>query len=493
MFSFALLNSQSMFISGIALILGIKLLRVFREMRKTSKKPNFYEQARAKLQASDFRLSESENYPEPQNLKPKVSHEAFDVELMTLSRQIKAEIDTKIVALQLMIADADRVLRQLGDCLPHSRNTVPSMPTPVEPEYVHILKQEEIAVDPIILQHVTEPEDNANPVDSVDLVDSGNMDNPGDPSDFHHLVVEDPFAVNDFGFDKAMRDLEQLTSSLPAFDEMLSLDYGDTPASKTHSGGLFSSSEISQDTGSTLSPLPKWDSPMSYSISDYRSVTGSEMPTSYNLDAALHDTPTDHNTLPDMPIRRKTPYTNKLLTQVPPQLDTLMTDEPVRRMGSKTLRGIGQVTDIPAVDDDEPFAPPEIPNFPPPNAHSILVESTPFAQAEESGLDKMAVRKAKRHQLQYLIEKGMSPKEIAAHLEMPVGEVELIFSLHKRLSGEAAKAVSQPLTDTPKPTGMTTRRPRIIAAENIVVTDNATEAVAPSTRKQRFKVIREQG
>ncbi|MCL2625052.1 MAG: DUF2802 domain-containing protein, partial [Planctomycetaceae bacterium] len=287
---------------------------------------------------------------------------------------------------------------------------------------------------------------------------------------------EDPFAINDFGFDKAMRELEQLTANIPAFDampplDMPSQDAWDTPKNELDSG--VPDTEIGQNTDAAFSTLPQWDTPMSYPISEYRSAADNRKPMPYSLDTAFHDTLTDINTLPDTPVRRKSTYTNKLLTQVPPQLDTLMTDEPVRKMGSKPHRLIGQATIVPV--DDEPLALPVIPKAPPPNAQSILVESTPYYQADESGLDKMAVRKAKRHQLQYLIERGMSPKEIAAHLEMPVGEVELIFSLHKRLTGEAAMTTRQPLTDSqphinaPAHTGTPMRRPRIIAAENVIV------------------------
>jgi hypothetical protein len=135
--------------------------------------------------------------------------------------------------------------------------------------------------------------------------------------------------------------------------------------------------------------------------------------------------------------------------------------------------------------DDEPLVPPMIPNIPPPNAQAFLVESTPYS-LPDAGLDNLAVRKAKRHQLQYLIEKGMSPKEIAAHLEMPVGEVELIFSLHKRLSGEATKTARQPL-ESRLASGSSTRS-RVIPAENVVMNNHATTGSSAKSGR-RFKVV----
>jgi hypothetical protein len=269
-------------------------------------------------------------------------------------------------------------------------------------------------------------------------------------------VVEDPFAENDFGFDKAMSDLDQLSSSIPAFDAMRSLDSWDTPKWETQKS-------------ESPATLPEWDTPLSYPISGYQ--TAQDHPT-----PQVHDTPVHNAT--SRTSRRKKTYTNKLLTQAPPQLDTLMTDEHVGKMGSKPRRVAGQTSPI----DDEPLVPPMIPKMPPPNAKALFVESIPFSQPE-AGLDNISVRKGRRHQLQYLIEKGMSPKEIAAHLEMPVGEVELIFSLHKRLSGETAKAVQQPLTDEPPASS-----PRVIAAEQVAVPEKASgKATSP---KRRFKVIK---
>ena len=446
MVPFALLDSQSVFISGVALILGTVMLRMYWDMRKSLRKPKSCEYSRqlSATRASAFGLQTSENgaknhgqavhqseCPVARNMpeeEPGTSrqraYEQFDVELLTLSRQIKAEIDIKIVALQLMIADADRVLQRLEGHLPHSRQiTIEDTPRPTIPTPL-----------------------------SIPLSPSHPMSHsPHDPGDLKNLVVEDPFAEGDFGFDKAMRDLDQLSSSIPAFDAMRSLDSWDT--SKSDSPASF----------------PEWDRPLSYSVSGYRTVTDAPVP-------QVHDTPEHHAA--SKTSRRKNTYTNKLLTQAPPQLDTLMTGEPVGRMGSKPRHVAGQSP--PA--HDEPLVPPVIPKMPPPNAKALVVESLPFAQAE-TGFDKISVRRGRRHQLQYLIEKGMSPKEIAAHLEMPVGEVELIFSLHKRLSGETAKTAPQPLADK-EPASF----PRIIAAENVVMPEKVIGKTA--TPPRRFRVIK---
>jgi len=470
-FPFAQIDSQSMFIAGVALIFGMIMLRTFMAMRKSLPKPKVYEYPRHlyATQASDFGIPASGNRTQnftqteinqsdfqtarntpaeepPPSLRSQ--YEQFDVELLTLSRQIKAEIDTKIVALQLMIADADRVLHQLEGHLPHACQIAASTPHPAEPERMRILKQEETAPISNFTQEETPHSTLHTPHSTTN-----------DPGDLKNLVVEDPFAVNDFGFDKAMRDLDQLSSSIPAFDAMRSLDSWDAP-------------KVESPTSLSKSSLPEWDTPLSYPISDYRAAQDRPTP-------QVHDTPayTAVDSVVSRTSRRKKTYTNKLLTQAPPQLDALMTDEPVGKMGSKLFLTAGQASGR----EESALIPPMIPKSPPPNAKALFVESPPLMQTE-IGADKISIRKTKRHQLQYLIEKGMSPKEIAAHLEMPVGEVELIFSLHKRLSGATAKAIQQPLTDEPLTS------PRVIAAEHVAVPEKATGKT--TTSKRRFKVIK---
>jgi len=339
---------------------------------------------------------------------------------------------------------------------------------------MRILKAEETASVPNITQEHT-PNSKLQTPNST----------PHSAGDLKNLVVEDPFAVNDFGFDKAMRDLDQLSSGIPAFDAMKSLDSWDTPKSENPAA------------------LPEWDTPFSYPISGYR--TAQDRPTSQ-----VHDTPAHHATPGVAPrtSRRKQPYTNKLLTQAPPQLDALMTGEPVGKMGSKPRRAAGQVSSAEEdllVPPAQQCVPPVIPKMPPPSAKALLVETAPFSQAD-LGSDKISVRKAKRHQLQYLIEKGLSPKEIAAHLEMPVGEAELIFSLHKRnrlqASGERLQASDfrlqkeasslNPEVRSPKSEDLSpqpeARSPRVIAAEHVLMPEKVPDKTTPS--KRQFRVIK---
>ena len=474
-----------MFIAGVALISGMGLLRKYMKMKKSLQKQKTREYPRnlyatmasdfglpasgkstknfhqAEIHQNDFRITQNVSEEEP-TISLRSQYEQYDVELLTLSRQIKAEIDTKIVALQLMIADADRVMQHLGGQLSQSHQIAASTPHPVEPERMRILKAEETYFP---LQ--------------TGVQDAGLNSTSPDPGDLKNLVIEDPFAVNDFGFDKAMRDLDQLSSSIPAFDAMPSLDVWDTP--KVESPASLPNTSLPNTSLPNISlpntPLPEWDTPLSYPISDDRPAQDRPTP-------QVHDTPTYHpaHNVASRTSPRKKIYTNKLLTQAPPQLDALMTDKPVGKMGSKPRRTVGQTSRI---EDDSPV-PPVIPKSPPPNAKALIVETSPFSQAD-IGADKISVRKTKRHQLQYLIDKGMSPKEIAAHLEMPVGEVELIFSLHNRFqaSGERLRASDSRLQDEVAKVESEVRSPKPEARSE---TRSLKPEALPS--KRRFKIIK---
>ena len=471
MFPFALFDPQSIIIAGFALIIGTQLLRKFHDMRKSLQKPMIREYPRDLYATSASEcipqsLVQSEinqnNFQTTRNVCEEDTvtswqrtHEQLDVELLTLSRQIKAEIDTKVVALQLMIADADRALQQLKGYLPQSHQIAIPTPYSSDPDRMRIIKQEEASPVVDISQNVSSLEVTATTARTTPHSTLETPSTPHDPADLNNLVVDDPFATNDFGFDKAMRDLDQLSSSIPAFDAMRSLDSWDTP--KCESSAL----------------LPEWDTPLSYPISGYRTVQENPTP-------QVHDTPAHH--VASRTSHRKKNYTNKLLTQAPPRLDSLMTDEIVGKMGSKPHRGIGQT--LP--DDDNTLVPPMIPKIPPPDAEALFIESVPLLQTEV-GLENISVRKGRRYQLQYLIEKGMSPKDIAAHLEMPVGEVELIFSLHKRLSGETTNTVQQPLADDAT-ASEPVASPRVIAAELVAMPEKATGKT--TSAKRRFRVIK---
>ena len=478
----ALTISQNTFISGITLILGIVLLRIYGYLRKKSLNQNPYDQMRQEMSSSqnigtlvggteqvtasylraknkkgsssdtlDDRIAKTGNLAARQRMA-----EQLDVELLTLSRQIKAEIDTKIVALQLMISDADRILQGLERYATDSRKNddIPITPRYHESDRMKIIRQEETIIELPVSKTASKdtvmPEmaqSNNGMPDNV----QNNIQQNDDLAHLNNIVIEDPFVESDFGFDKAMHELDQLSSNIP--------DFGPIPTFDHH--------ETSQDSFSPMSGLPPmssdWEPPMSYRIGDYRvGVTNDKL--SDNLFSEPPNTGT----------RRRPGYTNKLLTQTPPQIDSLMTNETVRKMGSKPNRA--NSANDPT--NDEPLVPPMIPKMPTPNAQAILTESAPYFRAKNE-LDKIDVRKAKRHQLQYLIDKGMSPKEIAAHLEMPVGEIELILSLHNRLSDKTGKVSKKARNDSP----VTSKN--IIPAEQVIIENDATSG------RRKFHIIRE--
>ena len=532
-----LANSQNTFISGITLILGVVLLRFYAFLKaKKPKSSNMLDEFRRQTRqfgagvggfgtTSAQIIKEQKTNRDADTLSEKISHaeslanhrreaDHFDVELITLSRQIKAEIDTKIVALQLMIADADRVLQGLGGHVSQSDKN--STAKYHEPDRIRIIKQEEteVGVPARDLTAATSPTANTA---SQNASQVGTID---DLAHLNNIVIEDPFVENDFGFNRAMRELDELSAKIPAFSP---------PAEMTQSTANLTQQSLTQQPGdhsSALPPLSDWGAPISYPISAYGELSGEsadEIPertgnieTQGNTYSPSHKPPHQTNVSPianDLPMTnrfpttderltetvvakssaRKRSYTNKILSQPPPQLDSLMTNDTVRKMGSKPLRTVrdGDVANAAAF--DEPLVPPMIPKTPPPSAQTILSESAPFSPPEND-FDKIAVRKAKRHQLHYLISKGMSPKDIAAHLEMPVGEVELILSLHKRLSGEAGKAARQALANDKPADSAGTHEPispvtpkGIIPAEYVVI---QTDDIETASKLRQFNVIR---
>lgn len=498
-------NSLHIFISGITLILGIVMLRLYHFLKTRAPKQNAYDRFREQIKQTTPTGGESDRdgRTSAQLLKEQKANsgtayfsgkiqdaesladrhreaDRFDVELLTLSRQIKAEIDTKIVALQLMIADADRVLQALNGHVSQAGKTS-SAAKYHEPDRMRIIKQEETEI-------------NASG-GSAFISKSGLKGNAVDElAHLNEIVIEDPFVESDFGFNRAMRELDELSSKIPAF---------------------VPPCDISQTTGkpaleqpapheSAMPPLPDWDSPVSYPISSYAKSTKGNAnintdltdrpesrtnPTSSMAADDANGNPSEKNKTVARPAARKRSYTNKILSQSPPQIDSLMTNDIVRKMGSKPLRATRDENTAQGLAEDEALAAPVIPKITPPSAKTILVEGAPYSPPETE-LDKIAVRKAKRHQLHYLISKGMSPKDIAAHLEMPVGEVELILSLHKRLSGETAQNIRRPLTDgspdrpvsLPEESVKATVPKGIIPAEHVAIQTAANNDVASNPR-----------
>jgi len=454
------------------MLLGIILLRVYGALKKKNIKQNPYDQMRQQMSSTQnagtlvggteqvtasYLRTKNKKKSSSDTLDDQIANagslatrhrmaEQFDVELLMLSRQIKAEIDTKIVALQLMITDADRVLQDLERHTSDSQKNDDYLITPRyhESDRVKIIRQEETVIEPPVAKIATKNITSPNDIQNDDLAHLNN------------IVIEDPFAESDFGFDKAMHELDQLSSNIP--------DFGPIPT--------FEHRETLHEDFSPVSGLPPmssdWKTPMSYPISDYRTgVANNRLSDNALASNLFSDTP-------NMGTRRRPGYTNKLLTQTPPQIDSLMTNDTVRKMGSKPNRANSANDSA----NDEPLVPPMIPKMPPPSAQVILTESAPYFRAKNE-LDKIDVRKAKRYQLQYLIDKGMSPKEIAAHLEMPVGEVELILSLHNRLSdktGDASKKTRNDLPNTSK---------KIIPAEQVIIENDAISG------RRKFHIVRE--
>jgi hypothetical protein len=510
MLLWALNNSQSMLISGIAMIAGIFILRIYNSLRKEKQNSNLnaYEQYKiqqrqwqsatiipggnataipfqtlenVQTQNHEIPQQNSSQIPQPEHFSDKSQTiaentlgtfmknvaesetnrsmrriaEQFDVEMLTLARQLKAEIDTKIVALQFMIADATRIMNDMEHFLPHAAQAVSAVrDSQSENSQTPSFSQKQNS--PQNSQDLQKPLSPQNSCLSQNLQTAQSKNSSTDSliSNMSEMVVEDPFAESDFGLTRAIHELDQLTAKIPTFDSMQSLERTTAIPTQTSQQNLpQEQAQSEQALPIEITPLESWNTPslypMSYSISDYQKTQSEHdsslchsdksdfspivFPTQKSFSSGhttvirgefLDESFAQNNTAnKSNSLKNRKFYTNKILSQSAPQIDSLITDEPTQKMGS----------------DPQPLTPPIIRPVSPPNARQILSEGEAYLPID---IQELNARRTKRHQLQYLLQKGMSPKEIAAYLEMPVGEVELLVSLQNRLSGENAKAAS---------------------------------------------------
>jgi hypothetical protein len=501
-----------MLISGIAMIAGVFVMRIYHSLRKEKQNSNLnaYEQYKIQQrqwqsattpgsnaasipfqtlensppQNHEFPQQNTSQIPQPDALSEKSQTltektletfiknvaesetnrsmrriaEQFDVEMLTLTRQLKAEIDTKIVALQFMLADATQIMNDMEHLIPHAAQAVSSLRN----------SQSEIPQTPPASQNtkIAQNSQNISPPQNSQTSQMKNSCADDPISNMSKMVVEDPFAESDFGLTRAIYELDQLTARIPTFDSMQSLDRAASTSTQTSQKDFSQNSPQEQTTSEQFSlpqssqveiaPLESWNTPssypMSYSISDYQ--TTQNMPsdrdsslfhsenndfspiafptqkrfssghTSFFHEDFIKEQPAQNNTAnKNHSLKNRKFYTNKILSQSAPQIDSLMTDELSQKMGS----------------DPQPLTPPVIRQVSPPNARQILSEGESYLPVDVQELNAPRI---KRRQLQYLLQKGKSLKDIAAYLEMPVGEVELLMSLQNRLSGENARVAS---------------------------------------------------
>jgi hypothetical protein len=506
-----------MLISGIAMIAGVFILRIYNNLRKEKQNStlNAYEQYKIQQQqwqsattipggdttSISFQVLENlpqQNHEFPQQHSTQIPQskprseksqtlteetlgtfmkniaeseanrsmrriaEQFDVEMLTLARQLKAEIDTKIVALQLMLSDATRIMHDMEQLLPHAAQVVSAVrdsqsensPTSSASQNTKTVPNPQnapLSQDPQLSHSVCLPHSLQAPQSKKPLVNDS-------VSNMSEMVVEDPFAESDFGLTRAIHELDQLTARIPTFDLLQSLEHAASASTQNLSQHLSQKQTPEQSSlpssQTEIAPLESWDMPssypMSYSISDYQMTQNGlpdhdsspfhsdnsgdfspiAFPTQKRFSAghtnvfrselteeslAQNDTSDKNHSF-----KNRKFYTNKILSQSAPQIDSLITDEQSQKMGS----------------DPQPLTPPVIRPISPPNARQILSEGEPYLPVD---VQELNAPRTKRHQLQYLLQKGMSSKDIAAYLEMPVGEVELLVSLQNRLSGENTK------------------------------------------------------
>ena len=605
-----------MFFSGIALISGILLLRAWFVLKRQKKdeKPTRFNYDKPRINAfqklarffissnfSKVSISHSKEKPSPESsaagkegettaspqktqeldriihrransgmnmtLERQRLSEQWDVEMLTLARKVKAEIDTKIVALQWMIADANQVMAEMEQKISSTTKNSP-MPSAFAPESLPVsdvkttpnswnepthrltphIHADSVAVDLNDIRNPNREYSNrleipeagygspatqggcARPKATVHT-DYGISNTTSDIENIQNMTVPDPFADADFGLTKAIQELDRISSKIPPFELMQALGRHEnqqvyenhhtcrvpestfSPQDEMFTGLPAAGSSVgssslqlpplpvmTQPSMTRISPVPAscpiappLNTPLNVSSSQYGAIpiadkdmdgyaTTIRFPGSEFHDDGVgavtpkqhfaDHTPTDQGHDRDMIIRGlfpkrrminishvggpKLPPSSKILAQPAPKFESLTVadKENVKRMGSISTRPSHE--EKPDKNNNVNLTA-DIPQNGKPNAKQFLVESEPHVRRE---IPELGVRTAKRHQVFYLSEQGISSREIAARIEMPIGEVELILSLYKRISDDRQKKQQFPnkkITKSNEPMKLTGR------------------------------------
>jgi len=467
--------------------------------------------------------------------------EQWDVEMLTLAREVKAEIDTKIVALQWMIADANQVMAEMERKI---RSAAPNETVNRLSSHIHA---DSVAVNAATDFHA--------PNRAILTSDTAS-----DIENIQNMTVPDPFADVDFGLTKAIQELDRISTKIPPFEQMETLGQHENRQVCPVSEQTFHSREEPLELPPMIPPPMVRSSPVPVSrtvapplntpVSQYEAISavdrdsdrtpnradgyaggdvdggyattirfpGSGFPDNagvadrtaaagavadlspWNTDISQEDISTQNgekflkidtealqrravaqdrrlSSIPTavsqgqwnhsqkqlsdrtptdqaydgkemiirglFPERRtinishvggpKLSPSSKILAQPAPKFESLTVadKENVKRMGSIPHHSSqDEKSDKNNDVNNGVNMTAAIPQNRKPNAKSFLVESEPYLRRE---VPELGVRTAKRHQVLHLSEQGISSREIAARIEMPVGEVELILSLHKRM------------------------------------------------------------
>jgi len=296
----------------------------------------------------------------------------WEADIHQLTRQYRAEIDTKIVALQLLTAEAVRQseeLQQLVEKAQKFRNQ--EMPPPVFPP---------------TLPPDSPPKEENRP--DTTPITTNITDN-----------ITDSFA--EIGFSGSLGELEQFSNRMANLDLAIEDPFFETTTFIEPQ--QQSADEPKLESVVIAKPQPAKPHPELSPAAPHATNRGGQI----GKATIIHGLFPEFEEIDKKALKKRPVSMTPSITK-PPQLETLLKSSKNQERERIPLHA--------------PTA--EIPHTPSPQADSIVNHADAFVSYET----EIGVRHDKRHQVLFLAKKGVTAKEIATFNGMPLGEVEMILN-----------------------------------------------------------------
>ncbi|MDR1957468.1 MAG: hypothetical protein LBQ54_00190 [Planctomycetaceae bacterium] len=372
------------FCCAIAVFTAVLLMRTYKKSRKINEKqPEIFPASQNQTAYYGYSL------PPVPSEKLRQTVEQWEIDIHNLMRQCKAELDTKMVALQIITAEAARQVEKLESLLAQTGGNGgdggPS-PSPLGPlnlkKFTHFSGFSDLTENPSRNEGKSSEENGGN----TEETQNSETISP------EEMKVPDPFT--EIGFADALEELKQMSHRRSRMN----------PNAETVPQLPVSEEEPSDE------PFSSGESGVSESLK-----RGEQLGRATILRGLFPEFDEIHR------VRQKkrtditfSPQTVSAHMQ-PPRLEALLSQTPPEKPSeSPTL----MMVHPPSVD---------IPKTPSPQAVSIFAEES-VLMTEDAPIH---VHRDKSHQVRFLAGKGISSRDIAAFIGMSVGEVEMILSLQR--------------------------------------------------------------
>lgn len=341
------------------------MLRIYR--KKNTFEKNSKNQGFKVFPQSGHSVSTTFGHTLPSTLQIDQIHKTMDqweVDMLNTTRQHKAEMDTKIVALQLLTAEAGRQAQKLEQLIQQAQGSLlfQNTVTSTTQEELFSVQNSSSFPEPLIME-TSVPEE---------------------------IKIEDPFVDPDF--EKTREELEQFSSRL----EDLDLGLPDPFQAAEESPKMQAEASSLENVSPVNFPEPPKVGEQLGRATILRGL--------FPEFDEIHRKPAQKR--PNIMFSSKSP----IRTPRPPQMDSLLKSHSESGI-SKTDSAASTTVEIPQVSS--------------PQAERMFGE-TDLSSTEKAA--QMGIRHDNHHQVRFLAEKGLTSRDIASFLDMTVGEVEMILS-----------------------------------------------------------------